>query len=175
MKARIFVTTLSPSLPAGVNVLVLRISPLLSGVHGALLVFISLICPWWLVRVQRLKRRINGCGQEPPGLKRQIAANCDARVPVNAAAQSQWYELGRYGVEESGKTSHFALRAATHTIGRLVSYVAKIQGNAEWGEPRRWLSHTPRRSAPSDITSITPVINRPHLLLASCVSDGARF
>ena len=36
-------------------------APLLVAVHAAVLLFITFVCPWSLVRCHKLKRRINGC------------------------------------------------------------------------------------------------------------------
>jgi hypothetical protein len=55
---------LSLLLPAAAFALLLPLSPLLTSLFATFLVFVVFVCPFFLVRIQKFKTRINGCG--PP-------------------------------------------------------------------------------------------------------------
>ena len=56
---------LSLVLPATAIVLLLPLSPLLTSLFGTFIVFVVFVCPFFLVRIQKFKTRINGCAATP--------------------------------------------------------------------------------------------------------------
>jgi hypothetical protein len=58
---------LSLLLPAAAFALLLPLSPLLTSLFATLVVFVVFVCPLFLVRIQKFKTRINGCGRATDG------------------------------------------------------------------------------------------------------------
>ena len=65
---------LAVALIAGATLLVLRSSPLLCSLLVTVFAFVSLYCPWWLIRLQNYKQTINGPWDEakPKLIKQQL-------------------------------------------------------------------------------------------------------
>lgn len=71
---------LTAALAAAAAALLARQSALLTWALGGALAFVTLVCPWWLVRIHKFKAAINGPWDEAvPRLSRAVRAQLARR------------------------------------------------------------------------------------------------